>query len=94
MPTYKDINLLTQKSSVAGTEKLPVSDTEYITPSQIAKLSGEQITIWGQSFDGTANVSGAMTGVTDITMSGSVKMGSGSASISYDSTEKCIKFVF
>ena len=33
--TYKDINQLTQKSSVAGTEKLPVSDTEYITPSQI-----------------------------------------------------------
>ena len=33
--TYKDINLLSQKASVAGTEKLPVSDTEYITPSQI-----------------------------------------------------------
>ncbi len=33
---YKDIDLLTQKSSVAGTEKLPVSDTQYITPSQIA----------------------------------------------------------
>ncbi len=35
MPTYKDIDLLTQKSAVAGTEKLPVSDTEYITPDQI-----------------------------------------------------------
>lgn len=33
--TFKDINQLTQKSAVAGTEKLPVSDTEYITPSQI-----------------------------------------------------------
>lgn len=33
--SYKDINQLTQKSSVAGTEKLPVSDTEYITPAQI-----------------------------------------------------------
>lgn len=33
--TFKDINQLTQKSSVAGTEKLPVSDTEYITPAQI-----------------------------------------------------------
>lgn len=59
------------------------------TPSQ-----QKTVTLWGQSFNGTANVSGAMTGVTDITMSGSVKMGSGSASISYDSTEKCIKFVF
>ena len=33
--TYKDIDTLSQKSSVAGTEKLPVSDTQYITPSQI-----------------------------------------------------------
>lgn len=37
--TYKDINQLTQKGSVAGTEKLPVSDTEYITPNQIAALA-------------------------------------------------------
>lgn len=29
-------------------------------------------TIWGQSFDGTGNVSGALTGVTDITASGIV----------------------
>lgn len=36
---YKDINQLTQKSQVAGTEKLPVSDTEYITPNQIAALA-------------------------------------------------------
>lgn len=34
--TYKDIDELSQKSSVAGTEKLPVSDTQYITPAQIA----------------------------------------------------------
>jgi len=34
--TYKDIDDLSQKSSVAGTEKLPVSDTQYITPAQIA----------------------------------------------------------
>lgn len=33
--TYKDIDLLSQKASLAGTEKLPVSDTEYITPDQI-----------------------------------------------------------
>lgn len=35
MPTYKDINLLTQKATIAGTEKLPVSDTEFITPRQM-----------------------------------------------------------
>lgn len=34
--TYKDIDLLTQKSAVAGTEKIPVSDTQYLTPDQIA----------------------------------------------------------
>ena len=33
--TYKDINLLSQKASVAGTEKLPVSDTQYITTGQL-----------------------------------------------------------
>lgn len=35
---FKDISLLTQKVAVAGTEKLPVSDTEYITPNQIAGI--------------------------------------------------------
>lgn len=37
--TYKDINQLTKKSTVAGTEKLPVSDTQFITPEQIAALA-------------------------------------------------------
>lgn len=31
-------------------------------------------TIWGQSFDGTGNVSGALTGVTDITASGTINI--------------------
>lgn len=34
-------------------------------------------TLWGQSFDGTGNVSGAMTGVTDLTMSGRITNGVG-----------------
>ena len=34
--TYKDISELSQKSTIEGTEKIPVSDSEYITPSQIA----------------------------------------------------------
>lgn len=45
---YVDIGDLSQKSTVAGTEKLPVSDTEYITPSQITEdylpLSGGTLT--------------------------------------------------
>ena len=36
--TYKDIDLLSQKASLAGTEKIEVSDTQYITPNQIATL--------------------------------------------------------
>lgn len=36
--TYKDIDLLTQKSAVVGTEKIPVSDTNFVTPDQIAVL--------------------------------------------------------
>lgn len=36
--SYKDIDELSNKSTLAGTEKLPVSDTEYITPNQIAGL--------------------------------------------------------
>lgn len=37
--SYIDIDELTQKVSVDGTEKLPVSDTEYITPAQIVEGS-------------------------------------------------------
>ncbi len=33
--TYKDINDFVKKPSISGLEKLPVSDTEYITPDQI-----------------------------------------------------------
>lgn len=36
--TFKDIDLLTQKSTPSGTEKIEVSDTQYITPNQIATL--------------------------------------------------------
>lgn len=43
--TYKDIGQLSQKSSVAGTEKLPVSDAEYITPSQIVSGLQKSITV-------------------------------------------------
>lgn len=34
--TYKDIDTYSQKAGVDGTEKIPVSSTEYITPAQIA----------------------------------------------------------
>ena len=60
--TYKDINLLTQKPSVAGTEKLPVSDTQYITPAQItsglAVDSGLVHTTGNETIAGTKTFTG------------------------------------
>ena len=46
-------------------------------------------TLWGQSFNGTANVSGALTEVTDITMSG--KLTIGPVTITYDAANKGLK---
>lgn len=37
---FKGIDQLTQKSTIAGTEKFPVSDTQYVTANQIASLGG------------------------------------------------------
>lgn len=45
--------------------------------SEVAKKLQTPRTLWGQSFDGTANVSGNMTGVGSITMSGDLKIGNG-----------------
>lgn len=43
--------------------------------SEVAKKLQTPRTLWGQSFDGTANVSGNMTGVGSITMSGALHIG-------------------
>ena len=43
--------------------------------SDVAKKLQTPRTLWGQSFDGTANVSGDMTGVGNITMSGALHIG-------------------
>lgn len=47
--------------------------------SEVAKKLQTPRTLWGQSFDGTANVSGNMTGVGSITMSGNLKIGNGTS---------------
>lgn len=47
--------------------------------SEVAKKLQTPRTLWGQSFDGTANVSGDMTGVGSITMSGDLKIGNGTS---------------
>ena len=47
--------------------------------SDVAKKLQTPRTLWGQSFDGTANVSGDMTGVGSINMSGDLKIGNGTS---------------
>lgn len=47
--------------------------------SEVAKKLQTPRTLWGQSFDGTANVSGNMTGVGTITMSGNLEIGNGTS---------------
>ena len=58
--------------------------------SEAAKKLQTPRTLWGQSFDGTANVSGDMTGVGNITMSGNLEIGNGTspnAILFYGTTE-------
>lgn len=71
--TYKDIALYSQKSQIAGTEKLPVSDTEYITPTQIAGLVNTGIPVASSQPVGgmLPNVQynlGTLTGTVSITL--------------------------
>lgn len=47
--------------------------------SEVAKKLQTPRTLWGQPFNGTANVSGDMTGVGSITMSGDLKIGNGTS---------------
>lgn len=69
-----------------GDTKAPSWST-YVNPgfvnlqnsSETAKKLQTPRTLWGQSFDGTANVSGDMTGVGSITMSGDLKIGNGTS---------------
>lgn len=69
-----------------GDTKAPSWST-YVNPgfvnlqnsSDVAKKLQTPRTLWGQSFDGTANVSGNMTGVGSITMSGNLEIGNGTS---------------
>lgn len=69
-----------------GDTKAPSWST-YVNPvfaplqnsSEVAKKLQTPRTLWGQSFDGTANVSGDMTSVGSITMSGDLKIGNGTS---------------
>lgn len=69
-------NLLDEFIEVAESEATLVHDTEVMSMGGVNAASASKlqtpITIWGQSFDGTASVSGNMTGVGSISMSGAL----------------------
>ena len=61
---YKDINDFVKKPSISGLEKLPVSDTEFITPSQIVGDVTEKLESTGQNYTPrcTFNSTGGING--------------------------------
>lgn len=81
---YGEVN--TAITLYRGDTKAPSWST-YVNPgfvnlqnsSEVAKKLQTPRTLWGQSFDGTANVSGNMTGVGSINMSGDLKIGNGTS---------------
>lgn len=74
--------------SAAATLKLPATIAAALSgnASSATKLQTAR-TIWGQSFNGTANVSGALTGVTNITASGTIHATTGIYSDNYVSAK-------
>ena len=71
----------TQNNGTTGTPK----GTKHVFTALSAGISNaanflvNSRTLWGQPFNGTANVSGDMTGVGNITMSGDLKIGNGTS---------------
>lgn len=71
----------TQNNGTTGTPK----GTRHVFTALSAGISNaanflvNSRTLWGQPFNGTANVSGDMTGVGSITMSGDLKIGNGTS---------------
>lgn len=55
-----------------------LSDASYVNYISSTGLATSR-TLWGQPFNGTANVSGDMTGVGSITMSGNLEIGNGTS---------------
>ena len=92
-PSFATVATSGKYSDLSGKPTIPTNNNQltngagYITSSgsisgnagSATKLATSR-TLWGQSFNGSANVSGAMTGVTTITASGAISCGSLKAS--------------
>ena len=100
--TFSGYSTLSYDGSTAVTIPIPNNTSQltngagYITASgSITGNAGTATalqnsrTIWGQSFNGTANVTGALSNVTNLTMSGTLNVGS--AQLIYDSTTNTLR---
>ena len=96
---YGDVAAVVNNSEINGsiadvtTSVMSANGTPYaLTSSNVAsatKLATAR-TLWGQSFNGTANVSGSLTGVGNITASGAINIistGANSISLKYNSAD-------
>lgn len=73
----KTFNFINNASDWSTTVPDPI--TSRSTLKNVASELGDVKTLWGQPFDGTANVSGDMTGVGSITMSKALKINGSNA---------------
>ena len=100
--TFSGYSTLSYDGSTAVTIPIPNNTSQltngagYITASgSITGNAGTATalknsrTIWGQSFNGSANVTGALSSVTDVAMSGTLSIGS--AQFVYDSINNTIR---
>lgn len=78
-PFLRTSTYTVDSQSVSPTTTIPAAITRNnaLITDNVASATKLQTarTLWGQSFDGTANVSGSLTGVTNITASGSISCG-------------------
>ena len=78
-PVLRTSTYTVSSQSVSPTTTIPAAITRNnaLITDNVASATKLQTarTLWGQSFDGTANVSGSLTGVINITASGSISCG-------------------
>lgn len=96
---HGDVAAVVNNSEINGsiadvtTSVMSANGTPYaLTSSNVASATKLQTarTLWGQSFNGTANVSGNLTGVGNITASGAINIistGANSISLKYNSAD-------
>lgn len=87
---YKDIDDLSQKSSVAGTEKIPVSDTEYITPGQIVSSAIQSFSEADPVFSASAAAGITSSDITNWNLKGNAKIFYGTSTSNQSTSYKYV----